>query len=93
MANDQNPYTSALIATAAAQAEAKRKLTAAEAAVAAYPDNSSYQAQLELNQQQLSATQQAYKTASTNFNSANTPIAAQNSAGKDTGTNGDLRTV
>ena len=93
MANDQNPYTSALIATAAAEAEAKRKLNVAEAAVAAYPDNSLYQAGLELNREQFAATQVAYKNASVNFNSANTPIAKANAEGSDTGTNGDLRTT
>lgn len=93
MANDQNPYTSALIATASAQAEAKRNLDAAQTAVAAYPDNSLYQTQLALNQQQYAATQQAYGTAQTNFNSANAPIAKLNAEGVDTGTNGELRTI
>ena len=91
--NDQNPYQSALIATASAQAEAKRNLDASQAAVAAYPDNSLYQAQLQLNQEQYAATQKAYTNAQTNFNSANTPIAEANSKGIDTGTNGDLRTT
>jgi hypothetical protein len=93
MANDQNPYTSALIATASAEAEAKRKLNVAEAAVAAYPDNANYQAGLKLNQEQYAATQVAYNTASTNSNSANAPIAKANAEGQDTGTNGDLRTT
>ena len=93
MANDQNPYQSALIATASAEAEAKRQLNAAEAAAVAYPDNSTYQAQVTLNQQRLSATQQAYTNAQTNFDSANAPIAKLNSEGVDTGTNGDTRTL
>ena len=89
----QNPYQSALIATASAEAEAKRQLNVAEAAAVAYPDNSTYQAQVALNQQQLSATQQAYTNAQTNFDSANAPIAKLNSEGVDTGTNGDTRTL
>jgi hypothetical protein len=93
MPNDQNPYTSALIATASAQAEAKRNLDAAQTAVAAYPDNSLYQTQLQINQQQYAATQQAYNTAQTNFNSANAPIAKLNAEGVDTGTNGAVRTI
>ena len=90
---DQNPYTSALIATASAQAEAKRNLDAAQTAVTAYPDNSLYQTQLQINQQQYAATQQAYNTAQTNFKSANAPIAKLNAEGTDTGTNGTVRTV
>ena len=93
MADDQNPYQSALIATASAEAEAKRQLNAAEAAAVAYPDNSTYQAQVTLNQQRLTATQQAYTNAQTNFDSANAPIAKLNSEGVDTGTNGDTRTL
>ena len=93
MASDQNPYQSALIATASAQAEAKRNLDAAQAAVAAYPDNSLYQTQLQLNQQQYSATQKAYTNAQTNFNSANAPIAKLNAEGVDTGTDGETRTI
>ena len=89
----QNPYQSALIATASAEAEAKRQLNVAEAAAVAYPDNSTYQAQVALNQQRLSATQQAYTNAQTNFDSANAPIAKLNSEGVDTGTNGDTRTI
>ena len=89
----QNPYQSALIATASAQSEAKRNLDAAQAAVAAYPNDSTYQAQLQLNQERYAATQQAYTTAQTNFNSANAPIAKLNAAGVDTGTNGDTRTT
>ena len=93
MANDQNPYQSALIATASAQAEAKRNLDVSQTAAAAYPSNSDYQTQLVLNQQQYAATQQAYATAQTNFNSANAPIVALNSQGVDTGINGDTRTI
>ena len=89
----QNPYQSALIATASAEAEAKRQLNVAETAAAAYPDNSNYQAQVALNQQQLSATTQAYTNAQTNFNSANAPIAKLNSEGLDTGTNGTTKTI
>jgi hypothetical protein len=92
-ATAQNPYQSALIATASAQSEAKRNLDASQAAVAAYPDNSTYQAQLQLNQERYVATQQAYTTAQTNFNSANEPIAKLNATGIDTGTNGDTRTT
>ena len=94
MATDgQNPYQSALIATASAEAEAKRQLNVAQAAATAYPDNSLYQAQVTLNQQRLSATQQAYTNAQTNFDSANAPIAKLNSEGIDTGTNVDTRTL
>ena len=89
----QNPYQSALIATASAEAEAKRQLNVAEAAAVAYPDNSTYQAQVALNQQQLSATTQAYTNAQTNFNSANAPIAKLTSEGIDTGTNGTTKTI